>query len=334
MTLATRALGTEGLRVSELGLGCMGMSTAYGQADDDESIRVIHRALELGVDFFDTAEVYGPFVNEELLGRALQGKRDSVLIATKFGFHIDTSNGVSGFNSVRGADSSPANVRRACDASLQRLNTDRIDLFYQHRLDRNVPIEDTVGAMAELVQQGKVRFLGLSEVGSDTLRRAHAVHPIAALQSEYSLWERGVEAQILPTLRELGIGFVPYSPLGRGFLTGQITSFDDLPADDYRRSDPRYQGENFAKNMALVEMVKSIAAKKEATPGQIALAWVLAQGDDMVPIPGTKRVSYLEENVRAADVTLDADDMEALNGMAQQTSGPRYGEQMLAMVER
>ena len=326
----TRTLGTGGLMVSEIGLGCMGMSQSYGDAserDETESIAVIHRALELGISFLDTAEVYGPFHNEELVGKALKGRRQEAIVATKFGFKIEDGQ-------MAGVDGSPENVRRACDASLQRLGIETIDLFYQHRRDRSVPIEETVGAMAELISVGKVKYLGLSEVGEETLRRAHAVHPIAALQSEYSLWERGLEANVLPALRELGIGLVPFSPLGRGFLTGQIASPDGFAADDYRRSDPRFQGENFTKNLELVTQVKQIASDKEATPGQIALAWLLAQGLDIVPIPGTKRVKYLEENAGAAEITLTPGELSRLAEVAGQTSGPRYNERGFSMVER
>jgi len=318
----------DGLTVSEIGLGCMGMSQMYGvPADEGEAIAVIHRSLDLGMTFLDTAEVYGPYVNEALVGRALKGRREQAVVATKFGFKIEGG-------AMAGVDGSPENVRRACDASLQRLGIDTIDLFYQHRRDRAVPIEETVGAMAELVAEGKVKHLGLSEVGADTLRRAHAVHPIAALQSEYSLWERGIEADILPVLRALGIGLVPFSPLGRGFLTGEITRFEDLGEDDYRRSDPRYQGENFAKNMELVAQVKSIAAGHGATPGQVALAWLLAQGGDVVPIPGTKRIKYLEENAGAAGLTLTPAEAARLGELAAATAGPRYGERGMQMVER
>lgn len=327
--MKTHQLG-DGLAVSELGLGCMSMSGMYGTAeerDEAESIAVIHRALDLGMTFLDTAEVYGPYANESLVGKALKGRREQATIATKFGFVIKDGQ-------MAGVDGSPANVHRACEASLMRLGTDTIDLFYQHRPDRGVPIEDTVGAMAQLVQEGKVKHLGLSEVGAERLRRAQAVHPIAALQSEYSLWERGIEADILPTLRELGIGLVPFSPLGRGFLTGQIKAFEDIPQDDYRRNDPRYQGENFGKNMALVKVVKEIAHAKDAVPGQIALAWLLAQGPDVVPIPGTKRIKYLEENAGAANITLSSNDLARLDALATQTSGPRYSERGMAMVER
>ena len=324
--MKTRNLG-DGLAVSELGLGCMGMSFLYGKATDEDAIAVIHRSLDLGMTFLDTAEVYGPYANEELVGKALKGRREQAVVATKFGFKIENG-------AMAGVDGTPENVRRTCDASLQRLGIDTIDLFYQHRRDRAVPIEETVGAMANLVKEGKVKHLGLSEVGPETLRRAQAVHPIAALQSEYSLWERGIEAEILPTLRELGIGLVPYSPLGRGFLTGEIKSYEDIPEDDYRRNDPRYQGENFAKNMALVDEVKDIARSKDAAPGQIALAWLLAQGEDIAPIPGTKRLPYLEENAASITISLTADDLARLDALATQTAGPRYGERGMGMVER
>lgn len=325
----TRTLG-DGLAVSEIGLGCMSMSGMYGTAaerDDAEAIAVIRRALDFGVTFLDTAEVYGPYANEILVGKAIEGRRGEVTLATKFGFKIENGQ-------MAGVDGSPENVRRACDDSLKRLGTDVIDLFYQHRPDRDVPIEDTVGAMAALVQAGKVKHLGLSEAGPERLRRAHAVHPIAALQSEYSLWERGLETDILPTLRELGIGLVPFSPLGRGFLTGEIKSYDDIPEGDYRRNDPRYQGENFAKNLKLAEVVQEIASAKNAAPGQIALAWLLEQGTDIAPIPGTKRLKYLQENTAAVDVSLSHDDLARLEDLAVQTSGPRYGEGGMKMVER
>jgi aryl-alcohol dehydrogenase-like predicted oxidoreductase len=322
-----RNLGTQGLEVPCIGLGCMGMSWAYGRADELEAIRTLHRALEIGVTFLDTAEIYGPFKNEELLGRGLRGRREQAILATKFGFSI-----VDG--EIRGANSRPDNVKKACEGSLKRLQTDYIDLYYQHRVDPKVPIEETVGAMGELVQAGKVRFIGLSEAGPDTIRRAHKTFPISALQSEYSLWERGLEERIIPTIRELKIGLVPYSPVGRGFLTGQIKSFEDLPADDYRRNDPRYQGENFKRNLELVKLVNEIARGKGATAAQIALAWVLHQGKDMVPIPGTKRVKYLEENAAASEVRLDKNDLDELNSLAQRTAGARYDEQRLAMIER
>lgn len=322
-----RKLGTQGLAVSALGLGCMGMSWAYGRGEEGESIRVIHRSLELGATFLDTAEMYGPFENEKLVGRAIQGRRSDVVIATKFGFKFENGK-------VVGTDSTPANVKRVAEASLQRLGTDYIDLFYQHRVDKNVRIEDTVGAMADLVREGKVRYLGLSEAGPETIRRAHAVHPISALQSEYSLWEREVEERILPTVRELGIGFVPYSPLGRGYLTGRIQKLEDLPKDDYRYNDPRFAGENFAKNMRIVESVRQIAGKVGATPSQIALAWLLHQGNDVVPIPGTKRMEYLQENMAATKIRLSSAQLEELNGLAQITAGPRYNELGMSRVER
>ena len=325
-----RTLGPD-FEVSALGLGCMPMAgvgkNMYGEADEAESIAAIHRAIELGVTLFDTAEIYGPLVNEELVGRAIRGKRDAVVIATKFGFRYDE-------NGMTGVDSTPANVQRACEGSLKRLGVETIDLFYQHRVDPNVPIEDTVGAMGRLVEQGKVRRLGLSEASAETIRRAAAVHPIAAVQSEYSLWERDVEADILPVVRELGIGFVPYSPLGRGFLTGQITSRQDLPEGDYRRNDPRYSDENFDRNMTLVDVVKGIAAAHDASAAQVALAWLLAQGDDIVPIPGSKRRATLEDSMKAAELTLSAEDLAKLDEAAPRggTAGPRYGEKAMAMT--
>jgi len=308
-TLSHRTLGSgdQALEVSALGLGCMGMSEFYGTGDEAEAVATIHRALDLGVTLLDTADMYGPFTNEVLVGRAIADRRDRVVLATKFG-NVRSAEDAS----FRRIDGSPEYVRQACDASLQRLGVDHIDLYYQHRVDTGVPIEDTVGAMAELVQAGKVRFLGLSEAAPDTIRRAHAVHPITALQTEYSLWTRHVESEILPTLRELGIGLVPYSPLGRGFLTGTITSPDDLEANDFRRVNPRFTGDALAANLALVDAVRELAADKGVTAGQLALAWVLAQGDDVVPIPGTKRVRYLEENVAAAAITLTAEDLAAL----------------------
>ncbi|MEH6790754.1 aldo/keto reductase [Parasphingorhabdus sp.] len=325
-----RKLGAE-LDVSALGLGCMPMAGIgkgmYGEASRAESLATIDRAIELGVTFFDTAEVYGPHINEELLGQAIRGRRDRLVIATKFGFAFSDGQ-------VVGTDSSPANVRRACEGSLRRLGVETIDLFYQHRVDPKVPIEDTVGAMAELVAEGKVRYLGLSEAGADTLKRAHATHPIAALQSEYSLWERGVEEEILPACQDLGVGFVPYSPLGRGFLTGQISSRDDLPEGDYRRNDPRYSEENFARNMKLVDVVKAVAGRHHCSPAQIALAWLLAQGDFVVPIPGSKRRATLEDSMAAVEITLTGDDLDELESAAPVggTAGPRYGEAMMAMV--
>jgi aryl-alcohol dehydrogenase-like predicted oxidoreductase len=315
-----RTLGSRGLVVSELGLGCMGMSEFYGQADDSESLRVLDRALELGVTFWDTADMYGPFTNERLVGKALKGRRDRVQLATKFGI-------MRGENGERlGIEGSPEYVRRACDASLQRLGVDHLDLYYQHRVDTKVPIEETVGAMAELVKAGKVRHLGLSEAAPDTIRRAHAVHPIAALQTEYSLWSRDPEDGLLATTRELGIGFVAYSPLGRGFLTGAIQKPEDLAPDDFRRHNPRFQGENFARNLQVVERVRRIAREKGATPGQIALAWLLAQGPDIVPIPGTKRVTYLEENAQAAAIALTAEDLRHIDEASPRgvTAGDRY----------
>ena len=318
--MQTRKLGARGLEVSEEGLGCMGMSEFYGEGDDEESIATIQRALELGVNFLDTSDMYGPFTNEQLVGRAIRGRRDEVVLATKFGF-------VRGEHGERlGVRGDPDYVRQACDASLRRLSVDHIDLYYQHRVDPGVPIEETVGAMSELVQEGKVLYLGLSEAAAETVRRAHAVHPISALQTEYSLWTRDVEERILPTTRELEIGFVAYSPLGRGFLSGRFTSPDDLPADDFRRHNPRFQGENFERNMRIVDRVREIAEEKSATPAQIALAWVLHQGEDVVPIPGTKRRGYLEENVEATEIGLDEDDLRRLDEAAPpgETAGDRY----------
>jgi aryl-alcohol dehydrogenase-like predicted oxidoreductase len=307
----------------------MGMSHAYGVPDDAESIATIHRAIELGVTFFDTAEVYGPFINEELVGRALQGRRDSVVIATKFGFRIKDGK-------MAGLDSRPEHVREAAEGSLKRLGTDYIDLLYQHRVDRQVPIEDVVGAMAKLVKEGKVRHLGLSEAGEATIRRAHAVHPIAALQSEYSLWERNLEPRIIPLLRELGIGLVPFSPLGRGFLTGNVQRAEDYPQNDFRRNDPRLQGANFENNVRMAAAVRELAANKGATAGQVALAWLLHQGLDIVPIPGTKRRVYLEENAAAASLSLSPEELRRLDAALPPgaTSGPRYGEEMMATVDR
>jgi len=327
--LEKRTLGRQGLEVSAIGLGCMGMSQSYGVPDDVESVATIHRALELGLDFFDTAEVYGPFTNEELVGRALQGRRDQVVIATKFGWEI-------GANARGGLDSRPEHIREAVEGSLRRLRTDRIDLLYQHRVDPAVPIEDAVGTMADLVREGKARYLGLSEAGVDSIRRAHAVHPISALQSEYSLWERNLEREIIPLLRELGIGLVPFSPLGRGFLTGTARRAEDYPEGDYRRGDPRFQGRNYEANMRAAGVVGEIAKGLDATPAQVALAWVLARGEDFVPIPGTKRRSYLEENLRAADLRLDRGAMERLDAALapEAVAGPRYNEQMMSYIDR
>ncbi|HXY29282.1 MAG TPA: aldo/keto reductase [Gemmatimonadaceae bacterium] len=331
--LPTRTLGSHGLTVSALGLGLMGMSQSYGtteERDEKESIATVHRALELGVTFFDTAEAYGPFKNEELFARAMKGRRERVIVATKFGFKFDATGGISG------VDSRPAHIREAVEGSLRRLQMDQIDLLYQHRVDPAVPIEEVVGVMADLVREGKVRFLGLSEAGEKTIRRAHAVHPIAALQSEYSLWERNLEERIIPLLRELGIGLVPFAPLGRGFLTGAVKRAEEYPQGDFRRNDPRYQGQNFDANVQAATAVRDLAARKGATPGQIALAWLLHKGTDIVPIPGTKRRHYLEENVAAASITLTSDEMSALDSALrpENVSGPRYNEKQMAMVDR
>ena len=328
-----RKLGNSGLEVSAIGLGCMGMSFAYGtpeERDERESIATIHRAMELGVTFFDTAEAYGPYTNEELLARALQGKRDQVIIATKFGFKFDEKGGIAG------TDSRPAHIREAVEGSLRRLQTDHIDLLYQHRVDKAVPIEDVVGVMAAFVREGKVRYLGLSEAGERTIRRAHAVHPIAALQSEYSLWERNLEPQIIPLLRELGIGLVPFAPLGRGFLTGSAKRAEEYPEGDYRRGDPRYQGDNFAANMHAASAVRELGARKGVTAGQIALAWLLHKGPNIVPIPGSKRRQHLEENAGAAAVSLGAEDVAVLDAALSpdRVSGPRYNEKQMTLVDR
>lgn len=325
-----RKLGSQGLVVSEQGLGCMGMSEFYGATDEAESIATLNRALELGIDFFDTSDAYGPYKNEELLGKTFRTRQNEVIIATKFAIRRDPAN-----PAVRSIDGRPEYVREACDASLKRLGIECIDLYYQHRVDANVPIEDTVGAMAQLVEAGKVRYLGLSEAGPQTIRRAHTVHPISALQTEYSIWSRDPEDEIFATVRELGIGFVAYSPLGRGFLTGQIKSIDDLAADDYRRYSPRFQGENFARNLELVEQVTEMARDRDVTPGQLALAWVLAQGEDIVPIPGTKRRAYLEENAAASGIEVTAEDLARIDRLAPKgvAAGMRYPEAMMRFVD-
>jgi aryl-alcohol dehydrogenase-like predicted oxidoreductase len=321
-----RTLGNQGLEVSAEGLGCMGMSYAYGAGDEEGGIATIHRALELGVTLLDTAEAYGPYTNEELVGRAVAGRREEVEIATKFGFDFK--------GETRGIDGSPENARRVCDESLRRLGTDHIDLYYQHRVDPDVPIEETVGAMGELVAAGKVRFIGLSEAAPETIRRAHATHPLSAVQSEYSLWTRDPEDEVLPTLRELGIGFVPYSPLGRGFLTGQIRSLDDLPEEDWRRTNPRFQGEALAENLRLADRVAELAEGIGATPAQVALAWVLAKGDDLVPIPGTKSPARLEENAAAANLALTDAQVAALDAAISRDAvrGARYDDSGMEML--
>ncbi len=330
MTMKTRKLGSQGLEVSAIGLGCMGMSQSYGPADEAESIATLHRAIELGCTFLDTAEVYGPFRNEELLGKALAGRRQEVTIATKFGFRFENG------KQLPGMDSHPAHIREAVEGSLGRLRIDHIDLLYQHRVDPAVPMEDVAGAVADLIREGKVRFFGLSEAGVANIRRAHAVHPVTALQSEYSLWERNLEAKIIPVLRELGIGLVPFSPLGRGFLASEVKRAEDLPPDDFRHDDPRYQGANYDANVAAAGKVREIAAAKGVKPGQIALAWLLHKGEDIVPIPGTKRRKYLEENVAATAIVLDPAETEALDAALapDKISGERYNKERMATVDR
>jgi aryl-alcohol dehydrogenase-like predicted oxidoreductase len=324
-----RTLGTQGLTVAAQGLGCMGMSEFYGSADEGEAVATIHRALELGVTLLDTSDAYGPHTNEQLVGRAISDRRDEVVLATKFGIQRDPSD-----PSVRGINGRPEYVHRACDASLRRLAVEYIDLYYQHRVDPDVPIEETVGAMAELVDSGKVRFLGLSEASAETISRANAVHPISALQSEYSLWSREIEAEVLPAIRELGIGLVAYSPLGRGFLTGRIQRPEDLAEDDFRRYNPRFQGANFERNLELVQRVQEMAAEHDCSPGQLALAWVMHQGEDVVPIPGTKRRSYLQENVDASELSLSAEDLERIDELAPigAAAGDRYAD--MSSVDR
>jgi aryl-alcohol dehydrogenase-like predicted oxidoreductase len=331
MTLGKRKLGHQGLEVSAIGLGCMGMSQSYGPADEKESLATLDRAIELGCTFFDTAEVYGPFHNEELLGRAFKGRRDRVLIATKFGFRIE-----GGRQAGSGLDSRPDHILQAVEGSLQRLGTDHIDLLYQHRVDPAVPMEDVAGTVGLLVKQGKVRFFGLSEAGVANIRRAHAVHPVSAVQSEYSLWERNLEQDVIPALHELGIGLVPFAPLGRGFLTGEVRRAEEYPEGDFRRGDPRFQGENYDANVKAAQIVREIAAKNNVKPGQIAIAWLLSKGQDVVPIPGTKRRKYLEENMAAEGVRLDVAQLKDLDEALapEKVSGPRYGKGMMATIDR
>jgi len=331
MTMTTRKLGNQGLEVSAIGLGCMGMSQSYGPAEEGESIATLHRAIELGCTFLDTAEVYGPFANEELLGRALKGRREQVVLATKFGFKFADGKQV-GIE----RDSRPEHIREAVEGSLRRLGTDHIDLLYQHRVDPAVPIDEVAGAVGALVKQGKVRFFGLSEAGVANIRRAHAVHPLSALQSEYSLWERNLEGEVIPVLRELGIGLVPFSPLGRGFLTGAVKRAEEYPEGDFRRGDPRYQGANFDANVQAARVVHEVAAALHARPGQVALAWLLHKGEDIVPIPGTKRRKYLEENVAALNVRLEAAQLQLLDAALapDRIAGPRYSERMMATINR
>ena len=331
MTLVKRKLGHQGLEVPAIGLGCMGMSQSYGPADEGESIATLHRAIELGCNFFDTAEVYGPYTNEELLGRAFKGRRDKVILATKFGFRIENGKQVGAER-----DSRPEQIRQAVEGSLRRLGTDHIDLLYQHRIDPAVPIEEVAGVVGELVKQGKVRFFGLSEAGVANIRRAHAVHPVSAVQSEYSLWERNLEGDVIPVLRELGIGLVPFSPLGRGFLTGEVKRAEEYPVGDFRRGDPRYQGANYDANVKAAQTVRDIAAVKKVKPGQVALAWLLQKGEDIVPIPGTKRRKYLEENVAAVAVKLDPAQVKALDEALApgKVSGKRYNDSIMKTIDR